>query len=122
MVISHPLRSLRLVDLPSPADDRILALDCAHLIAPAGPIELDNVTHQAFANLSRDLLERLAPTTILMPLFAGAQDALSMVETLEALGYGGRLIVIAPALPRPALVQRELRAAGPGERLFLVTP
>lgn len=112
----------RLVDLPTASEDRYLALDCARLIAPDGPIPLPNVAHHRHADLSRDLLRRISPTAVVVPLFAGDQDALGVVETLEELGFAGRILVIAPALPRPALVERELRAAGPGTRLMLVSP
>ncbi len=112
----------RLVDLPSLGVERILALECERLIAPRGPIPLENVTHRRCVDLTAELLAEVAPTAVIMPLFAGAHDALSMIETLEALGYLGRILVIAPPLPRPALVERELRSAGPGLRLMLVQP
>ena len=115
---THP----RLVDVPRVGGERFLALDCAQLIAPQGPILLEDVTHQRFADLTAEALLALAPSTVIMPLFAGAHDALSMVEALEAMGFRGRILVIAPPLPRPALVERELRSAGPGPRLMLVQP
>ncbi len=122
MVVPTPNSYPRLIDLPSSAEDRVVALECAGLIAPSGPIPLQNVTHLMFGTLNRGVLTAHAPTIIVMPLFAGQHDALSMVETLEHFGYRGRIFVIAPPLPRPALVERELRAAGPGDRLMLVSP
>lgn len=122
MVASGPNTYPRLVDLPKTDADRFLALDCAGLFAPLGPIPLPNVIHQDFAGLTRTVLERVAPTAVIMPLFAGDQDALSMIEALEDMRFAGPILVIAPHLPRPALVERELRAAGPGDRLLLVSP
>lgn len=111
----------RLADLPQ-GGERVLALEAADLIAPNGPIPLEGVAHRRFAELRPALLAELAPTVVVMPLFSAGQDALSMIEALEAAGFAGRILVIAPTLPRPRLVERELRAAGPGDRLTLMTP
>ena len=66
-------------------------------------------------------LARLAPTTVVMPLFGQKQDALTLIAALQRLGYRGRILVIGPALPDPAMVQTELRAAGPQDRLTLIS-
>lgn len=122
MVPKHPSTYPRLVDLPQAADERFLALECVGLIAPDGPIPLPGAVPCRFAQLTAELLRQTAPSTIILPLFAGAHDALTMIEALENLGFAGRILVIAPHLPRPQLVERELRAAGPGLRLLLVSP
>lgn len=100
----------------------MLALDCHGLLAPRGPIPLPRAVQHASADLSAALLARLKPERIVLPLFAPACDAMAVIERLEALGYRGLIVVIAPPLPKPALVERELRALGPGDRLVLVTP
>lgn len=112
----------RLAELPAAREERVLALDCQGLIAPKGPIPLPGAVQRASAELSAALIAELQPERIVLPLFAGPCDAMTVIEELEALGYRGKIVVIAPRLPKPALVERELRAAGPGERLFLVTP
>ena len=112
----------RLDDLPTGDADRVLALDCTGLLAPEGPIALNGVINRRFADLGAALLDELKPTVVVMPLFYLDQDAMTVVEALQAMGFSGRILVIAPQLPRPALVERELRAAGPGERLTLVSP
>ncbi len=112
----------RLADLPQAAEEGFLALECTGLLAPDGPIALNGVVHCRFDALTAALLHQIAPSTIVMPLFAADHDALTMVEALEALHFTGRILVIAPHLPRPQLVERELRAAGPGPRLLLVSP
>ena len=122
MVPHQPNHYPRLVDLPQAAEERFLALECARLIAPDGPIPLPNVVHCRFDQLTAARLAEIAPTTIVLPLFAAEHDALFMVEALEALHFTGRILVMAPHLPRPQLVERELRAAGPGARLLLVSP
>ncbi len=65
------------------------------------------------------------PDLVLCPLFAptragGGADAVELVQRLQMLGYDGRIAVIAPRLPRADMVQAELRALGPGERLTLI--
>ena len=59
---------------------------------------------------------------IILPLFGSGYDASSAIDELERLKYAGRITVIAPSLPRPSLVERELRALGPGARLTLISP
>ena len=102
--------------------ERIVALDCAALLGPAGPVPMTGVVHLRLADLTADLLAEAAPVTIFLPLIAPQGDAATAVERLEELGYGGRLIVLAPALPRPRLVERELRCLGPGARLTVISP
>jgi hypothetical protein len=122
-MVAHPPNACpRLSDLPQGADDRCVALDCAGLFAPDGPIPLNGVQHVPFAGLTAARLRELAPTIVILPLFSATHDAIAVVETLQAFGFSGRIMVIAPNLPRPQLVERELRAAGPGTRLMLVSP
>ncbi len=99
----------------------ILAIECAKLFATTGPVRLRAVSHMRLAALNAAALARMAPDTVVIPLFAKAQDALGMVHTLESLGYRGRILVIGPALPNPDMVQDELRAAGPQGRLTLLS-
>jgi hypothetical protein len=112
----------RLAELPALREERVLALDCQNLLAPKGPIPLPQAVQRASADLCAALLADLAPERIVLPLFAGPCDAMTVIEQLQALHYTGKIVVIAPPLPRPDLVERELRAAGPGARLTLVTP
>lgn len=112
----------KLAELPIDRGERTLALDCHTLLAPRGPIPLPEAILHYSADLSAALLAQVAPARIVLPLFAGPCDAMTVIEQLEALGYRGMIVVIAPPLPKPALVERELRGAGPGDRLFLVTP
>lgn len=112
----------KLAELAPFQEERLLALECQSLLAPRGPIPLPEAVSRAASELSAALLAEVAPARIVLPLFSGSCDAMSVIEELEALGYRGQILVIAPPLPRPALVERELRAAGPGERLVLITP
>lgn len=63
-----------------------------------------------FAALDAGLLARMAPARVICRLFAAEGDALAVAETLSALGWTGRLTVVAPGLPNRVMVQRELQA------------
>ena len=104
------------------AGEKIVGLDCELFLGPDGPLPMAGVTHLAFSDLSPALLTALEPGLIILPLFAASHDAMTVIERLEELGYGGRLTVLAPQLPRPRLVERELRSLGPGTRLTLISP
>jgi hypothetical protein len=66
------------------------------------------------------LLARLDPRLVLCPLLGAGFDALQVAERLERLGWTGRLRVLAPALPAPAMVEAELAARAPGLTVDLV--
>ncbi len=102
--------------------DCVLALDCQALIDAAGPLPVSGAVHRRFADLGADLLAELKPVQVIMPLFAQGYDAMTAIEELERLQFTGRITVIAPKLPRPRLVERELRSLGPGLRLALISP
>ncbi|MBI1171453.1 hypothetical protein GC209_08640 [bacterium] len=71
--------------------------------------------------MTPELLAEIGPTAVLMPLISAEQDALIMIEALALLGFSGTILVLAPPLPNPELVERELRAVGPGLQLMLVS-
>ena len=98
-----------------------VAIDCPRLFAPAGQVPPRRVSHIGVSDLTAATLARLAPATIVMPLFGQARDALEVIHDLERLGYRGRILVIGPALPDRTIVQDELRAAGPQGRLTLLS-
>ena len=102
--------------------ERAIAFDCLLFLGPGGPLPMTGVTHLRFADLSAALLAATNPSQIILPLFAAYYDAMSAVEMLEDLGYIGKLTVLAPDLPKPRLVERELRSLGPGTRLTLISP
>ena len=98
---------------------RVLALDCAVSFDDASA---EGVTIAAFIDLNAAFLAEVAPELVVLPLFSVGQDATTMVEALMNLGYDGAISVMAPRLPDRAMVERELRALGPGLRLRLVAP
>jgi hypothetical protein len=102
--------------------ERALALDCDTLLGSSGPLPVLGVTHLRFAELTAATLAALNPNLVILPLFAANFDAMTAIEALEALGYTGRLTILAPPLPKPKLVEKELRSLGPGARLTLISP
>ena len=98
----------------------VLALDCALLLGPQGPLPMSGVIHLGLARLEAAALLRLQPTLIIMPLFTADHDATTAIERLVELGYCGRVTILAPQLPNPGLVERELR--GLGLRVTLISP
>ena len=104
-----------------PRPQRVLALDLGDVLAPLIPVDA-LVTQAQIVQLDAALLAQAQPDQIVVPLFSGVHDALQVIEDLEILGYRGTILVIGPRLPNPRLVERELRNAGPGLRLVLVTP
>lgn len=98
-----------------------LACDCAGFVGPGGPLPAAGVTHVALGELTGKVLAEVCPSLVIVPLFSAGHDATSTIETLEELGYTGRIAVLAPRLPKPHLVERELRALGPATRLVLIS-
>lgn len=51
---------------------------------------------------------------VVCPLIGPDFDALDVASRLATLGFRGRLTVLAPALPNPRMVRREIETAGKG--------
>ena len=59
-------------------------------------------------------LHRIPDVVVACLLLGSAMDALDVIAVLSATGYSGALTVVAPPLPNPRMVERELaRAAKP---------
>lgn len=74
----------------------------------------------AFGALDAAVLARVAPVFVICRLFARDSDAVTVAETLAALRWTGRLVVIAPGLPNRAMVQREIQSGAPGIKVEVV--
>jgi len=100
---------------------RVLVLDMLPSLTallPPGAV----LTEAESDDLTATLLATLRPDRVLLPLMGRGHDAMQVIERLEALGYTGAITVLAPTLPHPRMVERELRSIGPGDRLILLTP
>ncbi|WP_425090320.1 hypothetical protein [Tropicimonas sp. S265A] len=69
-----------------------------------------------------DFLDTRRPEVVLTPLVSATFDAVEVAEALWCAGFTGELIVMAGPLPRPKLVESELRAVAPGVTLTLNVP
>lgn len=74
----------------------------------------------AFAALTSAMIENRAPAAIALAVFGADPDAFRVLSRLARLGYAGRVLALAPPLPRRNLVERELRAQAPRLRLRVV--
>lgn len=78
-------------------------------IAVDGPEKIDAV-----------LLATMAPDRVICPLFSENYDALVVAQLLTKLGFGGTLVVVAPDLPNPRMVEREIRNQAGGIKVAVV--
>lgn len=103
------------------AGQTVLAVDCDRLLDPQGPFPMQGPRHCRLSDLDAEFLRHVAPSYVILPLFTAGYDATTAIELLEELGYRGRIVVLAPFLPKPGLVEQELRQVGPSSRLVLIT-
>jgi hypothetical protein len=71
------------------------------------------------ARLCAETLRTINPDVVIFPLIRHDLDAVSVLETLQALGYRGACLVLSPPLPKPQPVEAELRAIGKGMQVKL---
>ncbi len=62
------------------------------------------------SEITKERMARLQGTLMACELFTSKGDALGVIAALVAAGASGHLVVIAPPLPDPSMVERELRA------------
>lgn len=63
-----------------------------------------------FAQLCPEELARIAPDLVVFPLFSATLDAVMILTRLNELDYRGRCLVLTPRLPKPHLIEAELRS------------
>jgi hypothetical protein len=105
---------------PVAAGEHVLALNCASLLGLPDSLAKTSLTHCLIADLTGAVLAGTPPDLVIMPLFWADQDAALAIERLIELGYRGKVAVLAPPLPNPRLVEREL--CGLGLRVTLISP
>jgi hypothetical protein len=105
---------------PSDRAERLLCVDISATAAPLTRNEVGEVITTSLEELTGDILASARPDRVICTLFGAGLDAYAVIERLESLGYRGQITVLAPQLPRPSLVEAELRAQGPGRRLTLL--
>lgn len=65
-----------------------------------------------FDELTASLMKAFAPDVVVFPLLSVAQDATVVIGRLQELGFSGQCLVLCPNLPRPKLIEAELRSLG----------
>lgn len=85
---------------------------------PANPP--DSIAVDSPEKIDAVLLATMAPDKVICPLFAENYDALVVAQLLTRLGFGGTLVVVAPDLPNPRMVEREIRNQAGGLKVAVV--
>lgn len=70
-----------------------------------------------FPTITAGVFDRIAPLAVGLALFCPRLDATVVLDRLLRIGFRGRILVLAPPLPDPGLVQRDLAALYPALRL-----
>ena len=108
-----------------PANVLFLDLDASGEIVALVTKALNETVNARYCQSDQLTLGVLAdtnPDCVLFALFGPRMDAFQMIGLLGELGFNGALMVIGPALEHADLVEAELRALGPGQRLSLINP
>ncbi|MDP2739781.1 MAG: hypothetical protein Q8O82_14035 [Pseudorhodobacter sp.] len=73
-----------------------------------------------YAMLDAELLRRIKPDCILLPLLRPGFDIAQALQRLARLGYRGKVRVLGKTLPDRAMVEAELRAFAPDLHVHLI--
>jgi len=99
---------------------RVLVVGPMRRVFWAGQDRNDLVVHTRMRHLTRELLDRVRPDTIVAPLMTPRWDVLDLAEVLTDMGYSGPMVMQSPPLPRADLVLGELQALFPELSLAFV--
>ncbi|MFC7704884.1 hypothetical protein ACFQXB_11825 [Plastorhodobacter daqingensis] len=102
---------------------RVLAIECSNAIVAIMQVARDAaVVACHFRMLDERLLDRVQPDLVLAPLMSCTFDASDLARRLAQLRFRGALVIAAPHLPRPELVEAELRRLCRGFTMTLMSP
>lgn len=65
-------------------------------------------------------LNRLSDAVVGCLLLGSQMDAIDVLQKLQAAGYRGQVMVVAPPMPDPRMVERELVLLAPGLSIRLI--
>jgi hypothetical protein len=74
-----------------------------------------------FALLCAEELALTAPDLVVFPLVSATLDAIVVLTRLNELGYKGRCLILTPRLPKPHLIEAELRSYQGAMQIQLLT-
>lgn len=63
----------------------------------------------AFHDVTQETLDHLQPSVVFSPLLAKSFDCVDLAILLHGLGYSGEYRALAVGLPKPDLIEREVR-------------
>ena len=99
----------------------VLAIEADGLLDSLAPLpETTVVVRALYGEVGPGLIARALPDCILAPLIGSQFDAIELAQRVCGLGFRGRMVVGAPALPNRAAVKRELDAACDGLTVELI--
>lgn len=106
-------------EAPRLRDDLFVAIGLSSSLAQgiAGGRRLEMLTLQ---DVTQDRMANLQGSIMACELFTAQGDALGVVAALGAAKATGHLMILAPPLPDPGMVERELRAQANGFSVTLV--
>lgn len=93
---------------------RILVVGPTDARLTSDPSGTDMIVHTQMQYLTRALLDKVRPDSILAPLVTRDWDVLDLAEVLTGQGYCGPLVIQSQPLPRADLVLGELQGLFPG--------
>lgn len=82
-------------------------------MAGAGDTARD-ITYLAFEEVTAEALDRLRPDIVLSPLVSPGFDCFDLAGVLVGAGFRGLYRAVAPEVPNPGLVRREIADLFPG--------
>lgn len=68
----------------------------------------DDITCLTYAEVTAEALDRIRPEIVFSPLVGPGFDCLDLAERLVAAGFRGKYRAVAPMVPDPNLVRREI--------------
>ena len=81
-------------------------------MAPPQPVTGDpapaDITCLPFAEVTREALDRIRPDVVFSSLVGPGFDCMDLAERLAAAGFRGKYRAVAPTVPDPELVRREI--------------
>lgn len=98
----------------------LVGLAASELPAAAAPLNTARLESLPYILLHAALA--LAPWAdcVVSPLVSAQFDAMDLAYELEAAGYRGHYFIIAPPLPRPDIIRRELSRIAPQVEIDLL--
>lgn len=87
----------------------------------SSPIQSAGVLYTSFDDFGTQMVRKLAPQSVLSPLFSDRFDCIDVGRCLATAEFSGMFCVLADTLPNTAMVQRELERQFPSLDLRVIS-